>query len=138
MIKKDTYIFPAIFEAEGAYYNISFPDLKNALTFGKGMEEALYMAKEMLGIYLYSLEVDNVDIPEPTFPGKIKVNEDGFVQLIEVYMPPIRDEQENRHIRKNVSISKWVNDLAIKNKINFSAVLEAALKEKLGYKNPRK
>ena len=96
------------------------------------------MSKDMLGIYLYSLEEDNIEIPEPTFPSEVKVVGDEFVQLIEVYMPPIRDEQENRHIRKNVSISKWVNDLAVKNKINFSAVLEAALKEKLGYKNPRK
>ena len=49
-------------------------------------------------------------------------------------MPPIRDEQENRHVRKNVAISKWVNDMAVKKKI-FSAVLESALKEKLGYRN---
>ena len=49
-------------------------------------------------------------------------------------MPPIRDEQENIHVRKNVTISKWVNDMAVKKKINFSAVLESALKEKLGYR----
>lgn len=134
MDKKDIYIFPAIFEKEKEFYNISFPDLSNALTFGKGLEESLYTAKEMLGIYLYSLEEDDIKIPEPTFPNKIKLKKNEFVQLIEVYMPPIRDEQENKHIRKNVTIPKWINDLAVKNKVNFSAVLESALKEKLGYK----
>ena len=116
-------------------YNISFPDLPDALTFGENLEDALYMAKDMLGIYLYSLEEDGVNIPEPTFPNEIKVkSKDEFVQLIEVYMPPIRDEQENKHVRKNVTISKWVNEKTKKRKINFSAVLESALKEKLGYR----
>ena len=135
MNRKKTYIYPAIFQKEGEMYNISFPDLPDALTFGENLEDALYMAKDMLGIYLYSLEEDGVNIPEPTFPNEIKVkSKDEFVQLIEVYMPPIRDEQENKHVRKNVTISKWVNDLAVKRKINFSAVLESALKEKLGYR----
>lgn len=134
MKKKDLYIYPAIFQEEDRGYNISFPDLLGAFTCGDNLEEALYMAKDMLGLYLYSFEEDGSELPEATIPNKIKVNKNEFVQLVEVYMPPIRDEQENRHIRKNVTIAKWVNDLAVKNKINFSAVLESALKEKLGYK----
>ena len=134
MNRKDIYIYPAIFEEENGGYNISFPDLEGALTCGDDLSDALFMAKDALGLYLYSLEEDSMELPEPSLPNRIKIRDNEFVQLIEVYMPPIRDEQENRHVRKNVTISKWVNDLAVKKKINFSAVLESALKEKLGYR----
>lgn len=134
MVKKDTYIYPAVFEEEYGGYNISFPNLDGALTCGDDLSDALFMAKDVLGLYLYSLEEDGIELPEPSLPNRIKIKDNQFVQLIEVYMPPIRDEQENKHVRKNVTISKWVNDLAVKRKINFSAVLESALKEKLGYR----
>ena len=134
MARKDIYIYPAIFEEEEGGYNISFPNLEGALTCGDDLSDSLFMAKDVLGLYLYTLEEDGTELPEPSLPNRIKVKDNQFVQLIEVYMPPIRDEQENRHIRKNVTISKWVNDLAVKKKINFSAVLESALKEKLGYR----
>lgn len=134
MVKKDTYIYPAVFEEEYGGYNISFPNLDGALICGDDLSDALFMAKDVLGLYLYSLEEDGIELPEPSLPNRIKIKDNQFVQLIEVYMPPIRDEQENKHVRKNVTISKWVNDLAVKRKINFSAVLESALKEKLGYR----
>ncbi len=133
MDKKDLYIYPAIFEEETGGYNIYFPDLEGAFTCADSLEEALFMSKEALGGYLFSLEERNINIPEPSLPNKIKVTDNQFVQLVEVYMAPIRDEQEHKHVRRNVSISKWVNDLAKKKHLNCSALLETAIKEKLGY-----
>lgn len=132
-MKPEIYIYPAIFEAEEKGYNISFPDLPGAFTCGDSLEESLYMAKDCLGLYLYSLEERNQNIPCPSSPNKIKTQGDSFVQLIEVYMPPVRDEEENKHIRKNVTIPKWVNDLAKKHKLNCSSLLEIAIKQRLGY-----
>ena len=134
MNRKDIYIYPAIFQEENDGYNISFPYLEGVLTCGDDLSDALFIDKDVLGLYLYSLEEDRTELSEPSLPNWIKIRDSEFVQLIEVYMPPIRDEQENRHVRKNVAISKWVNDMAVKKKI-FSAVLESALKEKLGYRN---
>lgn len=133
MVTKDLYIYPAIFEEETGGYNIYFPDLEGAFTCADDLEEALHMSKEALGGYLYSLEERNINIPKPSMPKKIKVKRNQFVQLVEVYMPPIRDEQEHKHVRRNVSISKWLNDLAKKKKLNCSALLESAIKDKLGY-----
>ena len=134
MSMKDLYIYPSIFEEENGGYNVYFPDLEGAFTYGNSLEEALFMAKEALGVYLYSLEDREIRIPAPSKPNKIKANSSQFVQLIEAYMPPVRNEQEKRHVRRNVTISKWVNDLAKKNKLNCSALLESAIKEKLGYR----
>ncbi len=94
-MKKDKYIYPAIFEAEGKQYNISFPDL-DIFTCGNSLEDALYMAKDLLGGYLYTLEEENEEIPKASMPTEVKISSNQFVQLIEVYMPPIRDEEENR------------------------------------------
>lgn len=130
-MKKDKYLYPAIFEEEGGKYNVSFPNL-DIFTCGDDLEDALYMAKDCLGGYLYTLEEMNMDIPKSSLPNKIKVNEDQFVQLIEVYMPLIRDEEENRVERRNISIPKWLNKVAKEKNINCSALLVSALKHKLG------
>lgn len=131
-MKKDRYIYPAIFQQEDEGYNISFPDLPGAFTCGNSLEEALFLAKDCLGLYLYSLESRGLDLPNPSKPQNIKVDSTEFVQLIEVFMTPIRDDENNKCVRRNVTLPKWLNDLAKKNKINVSAILESSLKAKLG------
>jgi len=128
----DRYIFPAIFESDGnGGYTVTFPDLPGCITEGDTLDEALYMAKDALELYIYNLEEDNEIIPDPTAPEKIKVPEGAFVNLIEVYMPPVRDEMANKSVNKTVTIPRWLNEAAEKANINFSQVLQYALKEQL-------
>lgn len=132
---KDKYIYPAIFHtAEEGEYWIEFPDLPMANTQGEDLEDALYMAKDCLGVYLSCLEEENEKIPNPTIPFTdiSELNKGDFIQLIEVYMVPYRDEYKNEMERKNVTIPRWLNDIVKEKKINCSAVLVTALKEKLG------
>lgn len=129
----DRYIFPAIFEpGEVKGYVITFPDLPGCITEGDNMEEALHMAKEALELFLYSLEEEGEKIPEPTTPERIKTENHSFISLVEVWMPVVRDEMQNKSIKKTLTIPKWLNDIAEQNKVNFSQVLQAALKEYLG------
>ena len=90
------------------------------------------MAKDLLGGYLYTLEEEQKEIPNASLPTTIKTSSNQFTQLIEVYMPPIRDEEENRTERRNVTIPKWLNKVVKEKNINCSAILVTALKEKLG------
>ena len=53
---KDKYIFPAIFSEETGGFNISFPDLPGAFTCGEDFEDAMYMAKDCLEVYLHDLD----------------------------------------------------------------------------------
>ena len=39
----------------------------------------------------------------------------------------------SKPVKKTLSIPQWLNEEAIKRDINFSAVLQQALKEELGY-----
>jgi len=47
-------------------------------------------------------------------------------------MPLIRDEMANKAVKKTLTIPKWLNDLGEEKKVNFSQLLQNALKENLG------
>ncbi len=130
---KDTYIFPAVFDpCEEGGYCITFPDLPGCITEGDTLEEAYKMAKEAATLHLWGLEDDGDQIPEPTAPHKIDLPKDGFVSLVEVWMPPIRDKLANKAVNKMVTLPKWLSDLAAKEKVNVSHLLQDALKKHLG------
>lgn len=133
----DKYIYAAIFDpCEEGGYCITFPDLPGIVTEGDTIEESLYMAKEALELHLYGMEEDGDTIPEPTQSCKVTVPEGGFVNFIEAWMPPVRDEMANRAVKKTLTIPRWLNDLAEQRKINYSHLLQDSLKHHLGVHKP--
>lgn len=130
-MKKDYYIYPAIFTYEEDGISISFPDLPGCISCASCDEEALYMAKDALGLYIVCAEDDNDNLHIPTKLNNIKISQNERVVLVEVNMPLFRLSVENSSIKKTLTIPKWINDLAEKNKVNFSLVLQNALKELL-------
>lgn len=133
---KDKYIYPAVFDpCEEGGYCITFPNLPGIITEGDTVEESFAMAKEALELHLWGMEDDGGPIPEPTLPNEIKVPVGGFVSLIEALMPPIRDKMANKAINKTLTLPKWLNDLGEKRKVNFSHLLQNALKNHLGIRD---
>lgn len=131
------YMYPAIvkwIDAEQVY-DIEFPDIDNAFTFEDREENILKSAREVLELCIYELESNGVIPPLPTNLKDIELESDEFIILVEVWMAPVRDRFENKAIKKTLTIPKWLNDMAIKNDVNFSHVLQSALKEYLGIKN---
>jgi hypothetical protein len=47
-------------------------------------------------------------------------------------MPTMREAIENYSVKKTLLIPQWLNNLAIEKNIDFSQVLQSALKEQLG------
>ncbi|TQK41985.1 putative RNase H-like HicB family nuclease [Brevibacillus sp. AG162] len=134
-MKKDRYIYPAFFLFEQDGISVSFPDLPGCLTCGDDPEEAFRMAREAMALHLYGMEQDGEAIPEPSSPSALRPESSEVVTLVEVWMPPFRDEMENRAVKKTLTIPKWLDDLAQENKVNFSHVLQDALKKHLGISN---
>ncbi len=129
------YIYPAIFtagEADEQGYTVTFPDLPGCITEGDTLDEALHMAKDVLGGHLYLMEEDNDSIPKPSQPNEIKFELDEFVSLIQADTSFVRDRIANKAINKTITLPKWLNDAAINEGINFSQTLQETLKEKLG------
>ncbi len=130
-MKKDYYIYPAIFCYNRDGISISFPDLSGCISCASTDEEALYMAKDALGLYLVCAEEDNEILPKPSKLNEIILKQNERAVLIEVNMPLFRLSVENSSVKKTLTIPKWINDLAEKNRVNFSFVLQNALKELL-------
>lgn len=62
-MKKDCYVYPAIFTYEDDGISVEFPDLPGCLTCVDTTEEAIKMAKEALGLHLYGIEEENETLP---------------------------------------------------------------------------
>lgn len=133
---KDRYIYPAIFHYEGNLIGVTFPDLPGCVSCGDTETEALEMAGEALGLHLYGMERDEDTIPTPTALRDVAVGPDDCAVFVEAWMPPIRWELRNKVVKKTLTIPRWLNDIAEKHDVNFSHMLQDALKHHLGVKDP--
>ena len=132
MKKQDRYFYPAIFTyEENQEIAITFPDFDVA-TSGENDDDALLSARECLGITIYGLEEDNETIPKPSALSSIEVNKNECAVLIYVFMPSIRMANVNKSVNRTVTLPAWLNSAALENNLNFSQVLQDALKERLG------
>ena len=132
MRKTDRYCFPAVFSyEEGQEIAVFFPDLDVA-TSGMNDDDALLSARELLGCVLYGLEEDEEEIPTPTPLADVQVEDNERSVLIDVYMPSIRLARVNRSVNRTVTLPAWLNAAALERNVNFSQVLQDALKELLG------
>lgn len=128
-MKNQLTVFPAIFTFDGKYYNVDFIDLKGCSTFGDSIQNAYLMAQEAMGLYLDNL----TNFPEPTLDiSNIVLQENQLVSFVSIDMDEYRKKFNNKSIKKTLTIPEWLNYLSEKNNINFSQVLQEALKEKLG------
>ena len=129
---KDTYLYAAILSYDEDGISVEFPDIPGCLSCADTSEEAAKNAKEALGLHLWSMEKDNDVIPEPTDISKLKLEEKQIPLMVEVFMPPIRERQANRFVKKTLSIPSWLNAEAERAGVNFSQILQTSLKEHLG------
>lgn len=132
-MKQDRYSYPCIitFNKNDDIYYVNFPDLEDCFTDGETLEEALYNAKDVLGLVLYTKEENNIEINPPK-NNFISTKENQALSYVSVWMPLVRDEIENKSIKKTITIPKWLNDLAEDNNVNFSKLLQVSLKKYLG------
>jgi len=127
----DTYIFPCVFTYREDKIAIYFPDLDGVISSGENEQDAFRNAHEALLLHLFGMEEDGDHIPEPSTVKGLQLEENQCAVLIEVYMPPFRLQQENKYVKKTLTIPEWLNILGEKNNVNFSQLLQKALKQHL-------
>jgi len=125
------YIYPAIFEKEGDFYNVCFPDLESCYTQGEGIADAYEMAEDALCLTLYNLEEEGKEIPKASEVNMLKIKDNGFVSLVSCDTLEYRKFYDNRAVKKTLTIPSWLNTMSEKAGINFSAILQNALKKEL-------
>ena len=122
-------VYPAVFYPEKMGYSIAFPDLPGCFTEGDDLTEAIAMAEEALGLYLASRLDNSLDIAPPSAIEDVDM-EDGFVNYIAA--DPARYRKKGKSVKKTLTIPEWLNVEAEKAGVNFSAVLQDAIRARLG------
>lgn len=131
---KESYEFVAIFNYAKDGISIRFPDLPGVFSSAKTTQEAIKNANEVLGLVLYDMEMDKKKIPEATSLEKIECMPNEKTMLVNVWMPLVRNELDEQAVKKTLTIPQWLNKLAEAQNINFSKLLQTALKEYLKIK----
>ncbi len=131
MKKVERYFYPAVFGYEdGQEISVVFPDLDVA-TSGETDEDALLSARELLGCVMYGLEEDGAEIPIPSRLDQLYAAANERIVLVDVYMPSVRMAENNRSVNRTVTLPAWLNAAALERNINFSQVLQEALKQQI-------
>ena len=126
------YFYPALFHiAEEGGFWISFPDIPECLTQGENMTEAYKMAVEALGLALEDRIKEN-NVPIATEINKLRQEKNTFPVIVEFDLLEYRKKHNSKSVKKTLSIPEWLNEEAIAKGINFSQVLQDALKTQLG------
>lgn len=109
MEKAQIIVYPAIFSPENNTYNVTFPDVAEAITFGEDIPEDVIMAQSALGLALY----ERTQIPPASSPKDIHLKSDeDFVVMISLDLNEYRRKNHAKIVRKNTSIPEWLNILA--------------------------
>lgn len=127
----DKFFYPALFHKEDGGFWVSFPDIPECLTQGIDMSQAYEMAVDALGLALADRIKEN-NVPVPTSIDSLIIAENSYPVIIEFDLLEYKKKHSSRAVKKTLTIPEWLNDEATKKGINFSAVLQEALKAQLG------
>ncbi len=127
--------YPIVLTPDEVGYVVYIPDF-NINTEGDTLTEAIKMARDAIGIMGIDMEDDKKDLPAPTAITDVKtISADDIVSLVDVDFTEYRRQNEQRMVRRNVTLPSWLNFEAEKSGVNVSAILQRALKKELHITN---
>ncbi len=130
------YTYLALFEVdkENGGYTITFPDFQGAISEADTLNEAIYNAREVLEIYTIMFEDEDKEFPEPSsfkaLASQLGSDED-ILQAISVDTELVRERERSKAVNKTVTLPSWLVEVGKENKINFSQLLQKAIREEL-------
>lgn len=123
--------YPIILTPDGDGYVVYIPDF-DINTQGYSLTEAIEMARDAIGLVGIDMEDDGKTLPKPSRLRDVTgENADDVVTLVDVDFAEYRRKNDNRTVRRNVTLPSWLDYEAEKSGINVSAVLQKALKQEL-------
>ena len=127
------YLYPAIFmpDDEGKII-VTFPDIPDVETFGTSMADAYYMAEDALALWLWNAEEEKRAIPIPSDLQALASHLDVTVSWISADTYEYKCKHDVQPVKKTLTIPRWLNTEAELRGLNFSQLLQKALKRELG------
>ena len=137
-------IYPACFfkEADGGY-SVIFPDLNWLATQDDNLQDAMEMAVDCLAGYLYDCQKEGEEVPAPSKLSEINLSEiakeldpdapacESFLNMVSVDVKAYAKEHFEKSVKKTLTIPAWLNAIALEHNVNFSQILQDALKREL-------
>lgn len=128
-------IYPIILtksvEKGNEFYHVEFLDFIGEIyTNGDTIIEALDNARE--AFFLHTLDNNIDELPKPTTNfKKIILKKNEMLSLLDIDIEEFQKIKSNKIVNTTVTMPQWLKTIAEKENINFSYVLQQALKEKL-------
>lgn len=122
--------YPVILSPSKDGILVKIPDF-DAMTSGKDVADAMAMARDLISLLGITLEDDKEPVPAPSELSAIHGKKNDIVTLVDADFAAYRQKYDLRTVKKNCTIPAWLNTEAMRAGINFSAVLQEALKAKL-------
>lgn len=133
------HVYPVIFTRTKDAVLVEVPDLE-VLTEGVDLSDAIDMARDAIGLKGISLEDARLEIPLASEAGQLDVRKgifasegDSFVSLVDVDFLEYRRRNDNKMVRRNITLPNWLNLEADRLHLNVSKVLQEALAEKVNF-----
>lgn len=120
--------YPVVFHPEEVGFSVSAPDIDGCFTQGDSMDEAVSMIQEAIGLLLEDQET----YPAASNPKDIALEPNDFIVVVPFDSVAYRRKHDTRAVKKTLSIPSWLNTAAEAAHLNFSRVLQDALKQQLG------
>lgn len=130
-------VYPVILTKNEGVVLVEIPDLE-ILTQGEDLADAIDMARDAIGLKIITMEDAGDIVPDASDMAAVDIKgsefyEEGnsFVTLVDIDVAEYRRKNDNKMVRRNVTLPNWMNVAAEKEGLNVSKVLQEALKERL-------
>ena len=120
---------------EDGGYTVVIPDLKGAVTEGDSLPHAIEMATDCASGWIIGELEEKRKVPKPSLIDDIELDtelQNGFKSYVYIDLIEYKKKNNSKSVKKTLTIPGWLNDLAEEKHINFSGILQEALKEHLG------
>lgn len=125
------YIYTAIFTPteDGSKIHARVPDLPGCVTTGHDFQDAIDQITDAASGWLVVAEDEGLPVPPATRQADIARGEQDELSMIRVDTIAYRALTDTRAVRKNVSLPAWMANLADKQGINCSQLLQESLRK---------
>lgn len=128
------YIYTAIFtrseNTKKVYARV--PDLPGCITTGHDLQDAIDQITDAAAGWLVVAEDEGISIPAATPQSELKLDNPDELSMIRIDTIAYRTLTDTRAVRKNVSLPAWMANLADKQGLNCSQILQDGLRRKFG------
>ncbi|WP_379143717.1 type II toxin-antitoxin system HicB family antitoxin [Paenibacillus sp. sgz500992] len=127
---KKSYTYPAILNFTDKHIEISFPDLEEALSQAENIDEAVRRANEVLKLTIESRLEDKESIPAATPLNDLELTGNQRTIIATAVL-----NEKITYVKKNLTLPQDLSEAAEIAGLNFSQVLQRALREELEQKS---